>query len=33
MPGRRVQYTRAPYAFPDDFPERLERLRQESGLS
>ena len=32
MPRQRVQYSRVSYAFPDDFPGRLERFRQESGL-
>ena len=33
MPRQRIHYTRETYDFPDDFPERLERFRKESGLS
>ena len=33
MPRQRIDYNRITYRFPDDFPERLERFQQESGLS
>ena len=33
MPRQRVYYSRDPYVFLDDFPERLERFQRESGLS
>ena len=33
MPRRRTQYNRITYEFPDDFPERLKRFQEESGLS
>ncbi len=33
MPRQRIEYRRISYAFPEDFPRRLERFRQESGLS
>ena len=34
MPRQRIHYySRVPYAFPEDFPRRLERFRQESCLS
>ena len=33
MPRQRIDYNRTTYRFPDDFPERLERFREESELS
>ena len=33
MPRQRIHHTREAYAFPDDFPERLARFKEESGLS
>ena len=33
MPRQRIDYNRITYQFPDDFPERLKRFQQESGLS
>ena len=33
MPRQRTQYRRRTYNFPDDFPERLKRFQEESGLS
>ena len=33
MPRQRTYYSRRTYDFPGDFPERLERFKQESGLS
>ncbi len=33
MPRQRIQYSRISYAFPEDFPERLGRFKEESGLS
>ena len=33
MPRQRIEYSRIPYAFPEDFPQRLERFKKESGLS
>ena len=33
MPRQRIEYRRISYAFPEDFPLRLERFQQESGLS
>ena len=33
MPGQRVNYRRITYPFPEDFPERLKRFKDESGLS
>ena len=33
MPRQRIHHTRETYGFPDDFPERLERFQEESGLS
>ena len=32
MPRQRIRHRRKPCAFPEDFPERLKRLKQESGL-
>ena len=33
MPLQRTNYRRSTYVFPDDFPQRLERFQEESGLS
>ena len=33
MPRQRIHHSRSTYVFPDDFPERLERFQEESGLS
>jgi len=33
MPRQRTYYSRIDYALPDDFPQRLKRFQQESGLS
>ncbi len=33
MPRHRTHNSRMVYVFPDDFPERLERFKEESGLS
>ena len=33
MPRQRTRYSRKTYAFPDDFPERLKRFKEESSLS
>ena len=33
MPRQRIHHSRITYEFPDDFPERLERFKEESGLS
>ena len=33
MPRQRTDHRRIIYVFPDDFPQRLERFREESGLS
>ncbi len=33
MPRQRTYYKRRTYGFPDDFPERLKRFKDESGLS
>ena len=32
MPRQRIHHGRTVYVMPDDFPERLKRLKQESGL-
>ena len=32
MPRKRIHHTRETCDFPDDFPERLERFQEESGL-
>ena len=32
MPRQRTNYRRGTYDFPDDFPQRLKRFREESGL-
>ena len=33
MPRQRIHHSRRTYVFPDDFPERLKRFQEESGLS
>ena len=33
MPRQRIHHSRVTYDFPEDFPARLERFREESGLS
>ena len=33
MPRQRTHYSRRTYVFPDDFPQRLKRFQEESGLS
>ena len=33
MPRQRIHHTRETYDFPDDFPERLVRFQEESGLT
>ena len=33
MPRQRTQYRRSTYVVPDDFPQRLKRFKEESGLS
>ena len=33
MPRQHTNYIRNTYVFPENFPERLERFREESGLS
>ena len=33
MPRQHTRYSRIVYVFPDDFPRRLERFKEESGLS
>ena len=32
MPRQRTYYSRRTYTFPDDFPERLERFKEESRV-
>ena len=32
MPRQRIQHSRIVYVFPDDFPQRLVRFKEESGL-
>ena len=32
MPRQRIHHGRTVYVLPDDFPQRIKRLRQESGL-
>lgn len=32
MPRQRIHHARETYEVPDDFPERLKRLKQEPGL-
>ena len=33
MPRQRTHHSRETYEVPDDFPERLERFKEESGLT
>ena len=33
MPRQRIHHSRVTFVFPGDFPERLVRFREESGLS
>ena len=33
MPRQSIEYRRISYTFPKDFPRRLERFKEESGLS
>ena len=33
MPRQRIHHSRITYEFPDDFPQRLRRFKEESGLS
>ena len=33
MPRQHTRHSRIVYVFPDDFPQRLERFEEESGLS
>ena len=33
MPRQRIHHSGRIYFFPDDFPERLKRFKEESGLS
>lgn len=33
MPKQRTNYFRDTYVFPDDFPQRLMRFQEESGLT
>ena len=33
MPRQRTNYRRSTYVFPDDFPQRLRRFKEESDLS
>ena len=33
MPRQRTNYSRKTYVIPDDFPKRLKRFQEESGLS
>ena len=33
MPRQRIEYRRISYTFPGDFSQRLERFREESGLT
>ncbi len=33
MPRQRTNYSRRTYVIPDDFPKRLKRFQEESGLS
>ena len=32
MPKQRTHHSRITYVFPDDFPQRLKRFKEESGL-
>ena len=33
MPRQRTHYSRRTYVIPDNFPQRLRRFQEESGLS
>ena len=33
IPRQRIDHSRMVYVFPEDFPQRLKRFQQESGLS
>ena len=33
MPRQRTNYSRRTYVIPDNFPQRLRRFKEESGLS
>ena len=33
MPRQRISYKRSTYELPEDFPQRLKRFQEESGLS
>ena len=33
MPRQHTRHSRIVYVFPEDFPQRLERFKEESGLS
>ena len=33
MPRQRIRHSRITYVLPEDFPQRLERFQEESGLS
>ncbi len=33
MPRQRIHHSRIAHDFPEDFPKRLERFKEESGLS
>ena len=33
MPRQRIHHSRITYVFPEDFPQRLVRFKEESGLS
>ena len=33
MPQQRTHYSRRTYVVPDNFPQRLRRFKEESGLS
>ena len=33
MPRQRIHHNRIVYSFPGDFPQRLERFKEESGLT
>ena len=32
MPKQRIHHSRITYVFPEDFPQRLKRFKEESGL-
>ncbi len=33
MPRQRINYSRSTYGFPEDFPQRLARFQEASGLT